>query len=235
VALTVLADVTARVAGEYRERLVPAVDRVWRDEIAAIARDLRGWVRRVADEGADWIPKYFELAFGLREDDQERDPRSVPEPVGIDGRFTLRGSIDLVEEHVTSGTLRVTDHKTGKNRSTPTLVIGGGAVLQPVLYSMVVERMTDKPVGEGRLSYCTTAGGFTEKVIPLTPDNRRLGVEVLEIVDRAVETGFLAAAPAEGACRWCDFRPVCGPNEEERIARKPGDPLRDLAALRSRP
>ena len=40
---------------------------------------------------------------------------------------------------------------------------------------------------------------------------------MLTIVDRAVEQGFLPAAPAERACTWCDFRPVCGPREEERV------------------
>jgi hypothetical protein len=46
---------------------------------------------------------------------------------------------------------------------------------------------------------------------------------------------MLAAAPNEGACTWCDFRAVCGPSEEQRVARKPQDRLRDLIELRSRP
>jgi hypothetical protein len=56
---------------------------------------------------------------------------------------------------------------------------------------------------------------------------------VLEIIDRAVETGFLAAAPDMRACAWCDFRPVCGPREEERTRRKAPERLADLHALRS--
>ena len=234
-AVAVLGDVVATVAADYRERLAPAVERVWRDEIAAITRDLRGWLRMMADSGGDWIPKYFELGFGLRAGEEERDPRSVATPVEIAGRFVLRGSIDLVEEHGRNGSLRVTDHKTGKNRSTRSMVIGGGAVLQPVLYSMVVEQITGRTVSESRLSFCTTAGGFTDQVIPLTPDARRAGIEALEIVDRAIERGFLAAAPAPGACDWCDFRPVCGPNEEQRVGRKPDEPLADLEELRKRP
>ena len=58
-------------------------------------------------------------------------------------------------------------------------------------------------------------------------------LQALTIVDRAIETGFLAAAPREHACTWCDFRPVCGPHEEERVARKAQDKLADLAALRA--
>jgi hypothetical protein len=63
--------------------------------------------------------------------------------------------------------------------------------------------------------------------------NRSQGLQVLAIIDRAVEQGFLAAAPDDRACTWCDFRPVCGPREEERVKRKSRDRLADLEALRS--
>ena len=82
------------MAAAYRERLAPAIDRVWREEIAALGRDLRVWVRRLP-EARGWTPSYFEFSFGLS--DEGRDPRSVSDPVTIDGRFRLRGSVDLVE------------------------------------------------------------------------------------------------------------------------------------------
>jgi CRISPR/Cas system-associated exonuclease Cas4 (RecB family) len=233
-ALIVLDEVMAKVADEYREQLVPAIERVWREEVGAIARDLRGWARSVSSGVEGWVPRFFEFSFGLLID-EERDPRSVRDAVTIDNRFTLRGSIDLVEEHSQDGSLRVTDHKTGKDRTRPPLVIGGGAVLQPVLYSLVMEQVTGKRVVESRLSFCTAAGGYKEQPVKLDVASRRMGIEALEIVDRAIERGNLAAAPAEGACVWCDFRPVCGPNEEERVGRKPKERLSDLTELRSRP
>jgi CRISPR/Cas system-associated exonuclease Cas4 (RecB family) len=232
-ALVVLEKAIERVADEYREQLAPAIDRVWQDEIAAIARDLRGWVRNVAGDADPWIPRYFELAFGLRPDPQ-RDPRSVSDPVTIDGRFVLHGAVDLVEEHPRNGELRVTDHKTGKDRTKDNLTIGGGEVLQPVLYSMAVEQVLGKPVSEARLYFCTSAGAYRSRPVRLTPEARRMGVEALEIIDRSIETGFLAASPAEGACAWCDFRPVCGPNEEARVRQRKPEHA-DLRELRSRP
>ena len=153
----------------------------------------------------------------------------------IDGRFRLRGAVDLVEEHRQTGVLRVTDHKTGKDRTKDSLVIAGGETLQPVLYSAAIEEVTGKPVAETRLFFCTSAGGYKVRPVPLLPQSRRSGIEALEIIDRAIELGFLAAAPNERACGWCDYRPVCGPHEELRIKRKSGDPLQDLIALRSRP
>ena len=163
-------------------------------------------------------------------------PTSRAEPVVIDGRFHLHGSIDLVEERAGTGELRVTDHKTGKYRGKDHMMVDGGRALQPVLYSLALEEATGRPVVEGRLYYATTAGGDRDVRIPLTPQARRIGIEVLEIIDRAIETGFLAPAPDERACTWCDFRPVCGPTAEHRISRvKSRDPLADLIALRKMP
>ena len=70
---------------------------------------------------------------------------------------------------------------------------------------------------------------------PINEQNRRAGLEALEIIDRAIELGFLPAAPNRGACTWCDFRPVCGPHEELRVAHKMAEKLGDLAALREKP
>ena len=231
-ALVLLDATVTRVAAKYYETLAPAIDRVWRDEVADIARDLRVWARRLPEAG-DWQPEYFEFSFGLSDDG--RDPRSAPDPALVDGRFLLRGSVDLIEQKPGATLLRVTDHKTGKNRTTWRTVIGGGAALQPVLYSLAVEQILSTPVSSGRLFYCTAAGGFADHEIPINDANRRAGLEALEIVDRAIELGFLPAAPADRACIWCDFRTVCGPNEEMRIRMKSQDRLGDLRALRERP
>jgi ATP-dependent helicase/nuclease subunit B len=229
-AAQVLNQVLDAAAGEYAEKLAPAIDRVWRDEIDEIRRDLGIWLQKIAGDEV-WRPAYFEFSFGLS--DAGRDPRSLPDPIRIDDRFILRGSVDLIEHRADIDALRVTDHKTGKNRSTPDLIVGGGGVLQPVLYSVAIAAGLGKPVSEGRLFYATTAGGFVVHPIAITDYTRSQGLQVLEIIDRAVESGFLAPAPAERACAWCDFRPVCGPHEEERIGRKAPDCLADLQALRS--
>jgi len=231
-ALATLDAVIAAVSAKYHEDLAPAIERVWQDEIGDIARDLRVWARRLP-QLAGWEPRHFEFAFGLS--DEGRDPDSLPDPVLVDGRFKLRGSIDLIERKHGSETLRVTDHKTGKNRTTWKTVIGGGAILQPVLYSLAIEQALQVKVESGRLFYCTSAGGFVDHEIPISEANRRIGLEALEIIDRAIELGFLPAAPAERACTWCDFRPVCGPGEPRRVANKPAEKLGDLEALRERP
>jgi CRISPR/Cas system-associated exonuclease Cas4 (RecB family) len=224
----------ADVSKQAYDDLAPAIDRVWYDELASIARDLRGWLDGVVRDGGEWRPERFEFAFGLP-GDLDRDPRSVTEPALVDGRFRIRGSIDLVERRHDGRSFRVTDHKTGRNRTTLATMVDGGRVLQPILYGMALEALEGVTVEEGRLSYCTATGGFTVHTIPLNELSRRRGVEVLEVIDRAIEYGTLAARPTDGACGRCDFTAVCGAREEDRTRRKPAALFADLDALRKIP
>jgi CRISPR/Cas system-associated exonuclease Cas4 (RecB family) len=229
----ILDQVLDRVALRFREELSPAIDRVWEDGISSVRADLREWLRRAA-LAPEWTPWRFELSFGLR-DRQARDPESRTEPVVLDCGIRLRGSIDLVEQGDT-GALRATDYKTGKVRASPGFtVIGGGQVLQPVLYALALEKLfPGARVELGRLYYCTSAGGFEEVSIPLDDEAREAAAEVAKVVGEALSDGFFPAAPAEGACTYCEYRPVCGPYEEIRAARKSKDRLQGLARLRAR-
>ncbi len=232
-AIEVLDEAIERVASDYAERLAPAIPRVWADGVIAIRGDLREWLRRSTEGAAGWVPHRFELSFGLP--DRARataDAKSVAAPVRIlDGAALLRGSIDLVERR-DDGTIRVTDHKTGKARVPAGAVVKGGQALQPVLYALVAEQILEGPVESGRLYYCTADGDFTERTIPLDPESRVAGGVAIEVIGRALETGFFPAAPSKGACTWCDYRTVCGPGEEFRTSRKPADRLADLTRLR---
>jgi CRISPR/Cas system-associated exonuclease Cas4 (RecB family) len=129
----------------------------------------------------------------------------------------------------------VTDHKTGVNRTAAGLVVGRGEQLQPVLYGLALEHLVDQPVLESRLSFCTRAGEFAERVVPMNEAARRRGLDVLALIDAAIGRGFLPPAPRERACGTCDFRPVCGPGEERRIGVKDPRALADLGRLRSWP
>ena len=220
-ALSVLDEHLDATAARYREELAPAIERVWDDGVEQVRRDLREWLQRHAEE-PHWRPRAFELAFGLP-GRPEVDPASVDEPVEVAGA-RLRGSIDLVEERST-GTgvvLRATDHKTGRAPDSDVVVIGGGRVLQPLLYALALEALEPRlPVVEGRLYFCTSRGGYAERVVPLDELGRDRVRRVLEEIDRAIETPFLAAHPEPGGCAHCDYLPVCGPREEQRTARKP--------------
>ena len=224
-----------RVAARYKDELAPAIDRVWEDGIASIRADLLESLRRESERAEAWSPWKLELAFGLP-DGRGRDPSSSAEPVKLECGITLRGSIDVVEESA-DGRLRATDHKTGKPRQRPGTVVGGGESLQPVFYALVLEKLfPDRPILGGRLSYCTSAGEFKEVMVDLNVRARDAAIKVAAALNEALSKGFLPAAPAKDACRFCDYRPICGPWEEER-ARKKKDrgELDALKTLRSLP
>ena len=226
-----------RLAARCCEDLAPAIDRVWADEVESMRTDLKGWVHQVASEEGEWVPIRAELGFGFPPA-PGRDPRSVSEPALIDGIWKLHGIVDLVEARgrpTAEGELRVTDHKTGRNRTRERMIVGHGEVLQPVLYGLAVEQALGRTVGESRLFFSTVTGGYATCSVSLGETERRHGLKVLEIIDRAIETGVILPAPRPGACAWCEFRVVCGPWEEVRVLRKDDTKLVDLQVLRRLP
>jgi RecB family exonuclease len=234
-AISSVDEVLDRVAARYEDELWPAIPKVWEDGINAIRADLHEWLRRHADAEDGWVPSKFELSFGLAgRDREEEDPSSVPEPIPVIGDLKLRGSIDLVERHP-SGKIRATDHKTGKARAKDGVIIGGGQHLQPVLYALVCEKLLGDPVESGRLYYCTADGNYEERVVMLDEFARGYAGIMVDSVGKALEEGFLPAAPAHDACVWCDYLAVCGPHEERRVRIKPQQRLVELKRLRELP
>jgi len=220
------------VAGRTEDDLAPAIPRVWKDEIEALRIDLREWLRLLSEE-ATWVPHRFELAFGLRNYGDGRDEHSQDDPVELDCGIRLRGSIDLVEQ-AASGDLRVTDFKTGRSRVAAGSVVDGGQALQPVLYALAAEKLfDDRVVREGRLWYCTSAGGFKSVAVQLDDKARRAASVLADTVGGRLAAADLPAAPRERACRWCDYSTVCGPHEELRTSSKARATLQDIVDLRS--
>ena len=230
-----LADrVLDRVAAQYEDDLAPAIPRVWKSEVEELRTDLRGWLQQVASAPSDWLPAHFEFAFGLPPD-QHRDPASSLQEAAILNGIRLRGSIDLVEKHTSRAVWRVTDHKTGKAPQNRPQYVGGGAILQPLLYALAAEQLLGQPVESGNLYFCTQRGNFSQVAIPVIPESRQRLSRVLETIGHAIETGFLPAAPQTGTCGMCDYRPVCGPYEETRVKRKLRDRLEPLFEVRNLP
>ncbi|MFO0709541.1 MAG: PD-(D/E)XK nuclease family protein [Sandaracinus sp.] len=250
-ALDRIVDESAR---EARDRLVPAIDAVFDDEIAAIRKDLRAWLHHLGEERR-YTPALAELGFG-DPGGEAHDPASVKTPVAItapapDGHsatLTLRGSIDLVER--CEGAIRATDYKTGRAEAKVGTRIGGGTTLQPLLYALVLEAMLEKGllsiggpdaprprVEGGRLWYCTRRGEDRRVEIALDDEGRRAIGEVATAIEHAFERGFFPRAPNDKGCGYCDYVAICGPEAEAHAARKdPSDRrMEPLVTLRSKP
>ena len=217
-----------RVADEVRDELCPAIDRVWIDTVERIRADLRTWWRRLsADPG--WEPRYFEYGIGVV--GEGLDPESRPEPAVVGEGLRVRGVVDLIEAS-SSGTWRITDYKTGADRTESGWVIGRGEILQPLLYSLAAEKALEGTVEEGRLFFCTERGGFTTPGVVIDDRTRAAGVGVLKTIDGAIEKAHFPQAPRTDACEHCDFRPVCGPHAELRTRRKRGGVTASVDHLR---
>lgn len=214
-------EVLDRVAAEYADRLKPAIPRVWLGEVEDLRADLHGWLRRMSDDAPNWRLAHSELAFGLPLDEGGRDPGSQLSHAGILDGIQIRGSIDWIEHHTESDALRITDHKTGRPPRKHPKYVGGGSILQPLLYAMAAEAVLGTPVAASRLYYATQRGAYERIYVPVTEESRAKLANALHIIDDAIGQGMLPAAPAKDACKWCDFTSVCGPREEERIRRKP--------------
>jgi CRISPR/Cas system-associated exonuclease Cas4 (RecB family) len=228
-----LADrVLDKVAAEYADKLAPAIPRVWASEVEDLRMDLRGWIRHLEKMIGTWTPVYYEYGFGLPLGGEHDPHSSEAEAVVLNG-VRLRGSIDVVEKHQLSGALRITDHKTGKAPQEAPLYVGRGAYLQPLLYALAAEQLLGSKVECGRLFYCTQRGGYDEYELNLTDTARAQVEHALGHIEKAISDGFLPAAPQKEACEHCDYRPVCGPYEEQRARnKKPDERLDGLLELR---
>jgi ATP-dependent helicase/nuclease subunit B len=125
------------------------------------------------------------------------------------------------------------------------VVVGAGKVLQPVLYALAAEKLLNHRVEAGRLYYCTSAGGYEERVVEIDRKQNGGGAAsatardaaggVVAAIGAALGEGLFPAAPGKGECVWCDYRMVCGPHEELRTGRKPPARIKRLAQLREMP
>ena len=208
------AGILNRLAAEEALMNPPLIRGVWTTEVEKLLADIRGWL---ASRDQSWSPLHVELEF---------------DEVVASG-FKIRGAVDLVEEH-TDGRLRVIDHKTGvpPKKTEEPRAIGRGEVLQPLLYALAVEAVTNRPVSMSFLSYATTRGGY--KTFAIAPDRggREAIARVLSAIDLWIDRGFLPAHPREEACKHCDYLPVCGPYEEMRIGGKQRVPHNELHEIR---
>jgi ATP-dependent helicase/nuclease subunit B len=158
-------------AAEFAERLAPAVDQIWKNEVERLRADLRAWLVCVATEQTGWVPVAPEQTFTDK---------------AIAGGWKLSDRMDLVEE-APDGALWVTDYKTGGYPDPAREITGKGEVLQPLLYALAAEQMyPGRKVGGGRLFYATIRGGYHSIHVSLSDSTRE---EACSHCDYAVVCG----------------------------------------------
>ena len=211
----VLETVFWQVEEEVRERVAPAIDRIWQDQMDGLLGDLRGFLQRYAATGR--MPLANELTFGMGAR-QPADPASRTEAAVLPGGLRLHGSIDVVER-LADGAIQITDYKTGRASIETTRqqrILFGGRALQPLLYALAYEALSGTPTASGRLYYATIRGTYLETVVDAASEESRAVFEsFVGGLDRATRHGRFPALPNPGVtyrvCDYCDYLPVCGP------------------------
>ena len=214
-AFAMLETVFWRVEEEVRERVAPAIGRIWQDQMDGLLGDLRGFLQRYAATGR--MPLANELTFGMGAR-QPADPASRTEAAVLPGGLRLHGSIDVVER-LAGGAIQITDYKTGRASIETTRqqrILFGGRALQPLLYALAYEALSGAPTASGRLYYATIRGTYLETVVDAASEESRAVFEsFVGGLDRATRNGRFPALPNPGVsyrvCDYCDYLPVCGP------------------------
>ena len=136
--------VIARVAARQKDELAPAIIASGNRRSPSIAKDLRVWLRKLPAV-TDWRPEYFEFAFGLP-DLEGRDRGAVPNTRSSMAAFGCAGRSISSSSSATALSSESPITRPERIERRWKTVIGGGALLQPVLYSLAVENVLGAPV-----------------------------------------------------------------------------------------
>jgi ATP-dependent helicase/nuclease subunit B len=181
-----------------REEVPAPGEGVRNRELAALAEDVRSFVRMVRELSPRWVA--LELRFGLGE--EEELVLQVP-----GGEVRLRGAVDRVDEDLQG--LHVIDYKTGVSRDhgSATGAFNGGRRLQHAIYAEAAERLLGGEVVAGEYHFPTRRGENQRHVYPRV---RLAGLpDLLGRMLDAVGEGAFVPTDDESDCRFCDFAEVC--------------------------
>lgn len=202
----------------------------------ALYRRLRGYLELMRADGSGRMPLSVEEWFGGRDSESLR--------ISLEsGELALSGRMDLLDRNE-AGEYRVVDFKTvGRRSSIPAKgkILDGGASLQLHLYARRLRARAGALPEDARVSgayvYITEEEGVVEH-----------GRSCEDIEERSADVDallnyFLASAgegrffptPSNDACRYCDYKLLCGPDRAERAKRKEKAPeVSELLALKEK-
>jgi hypothetical protein len=228
---------------------------------ARLVEELEAWLHHERENPGAFAPAGAEVRFGPRRRTAVEDPElSTDEPLVCemeDGTMVLAGRIDLVAVGEAGTLLRVTDFKVPRNLATAKRIEKAAAEKGQFVFAGELSQL---PV-YGLFAAETLSGGgsFPERiraeylyvgplrsggpvgVVPIGFDVEARGgllegfQNVLSTIEAALRegvfrprtNGFVAKEP----CLFCDYKPICGPGNVKRYARKEDDRDPGVVAL----
>ena len=188
--------------------LLAVVDAVLEDEVQSfeppsemvkeaarqeLVRNARVFFRAERMRDPDVIPTYFEVGFGVSEEENNQfDP--APMPLNGDMLF-LQGKIDRVDRHASTGALTIWDYKTGKagsyDESDP---LQKGKTLQWALYAYAIEALTGETVERSGYFFANTQEVGTRIQFDPVP-YRTETARILDALRNLTKTGTFPVTP----------------------------------------
>ncbi len=214
-----------RIAGEaaeaylsaYGEREPIGTETFWRIERRFVMSAIERHIENETDEPSDFVPTFFERAFGYGDIDVSIETGS--------GAVSFHGRIDRMDVGPVAG-FRVIDYKTGK-LSGKDQDLAGGTKLQLPVYLLAASALLDRPVSDGEALYLRVGPGEGRRVTRFSgagweETEGEFGSIVGTIVG-CIERGFFPAVPG-GGCGYCGVRGACLTDARGGFDRKaPGD------------
>ncbi len=216
-----LLDIAGKNFERWKSLIPPPDERVYAMEKEAMLAGLEVFWTMHEQESRECevSPVYFELPFGLGEEEVAAAGCGSPEPVSIKlpggGSILLRGKIDRIDLNPATRSYQVWDFKTGGTYGySDNAYVKQGQQVQHILYSAVAEAIL-KPIAGSKRAVVERAGYIFPTVkgegerVDRDQTERLKGLMAVEAALELVGSGSFCATHQQDNCNYCDYSAVC--------------------------
>ncbi|HHV35181.1 MAG TPA: hypothetical protein GXX59_06330 [Syntrophomonadaceae bacterium] len=213
-----LFEMAGELVEQYKEKIPPPSELVFQSEIEEIHECCDVFLTTESRRGT--IPCYFEVPFGMGQEEVEKAGCGLADPVCLDlgqGRIlAFRGRIDRIDQ-MAEGDYCVWDYKTGSAAGYgEQLFFNKGQQVQHALYAIAAEEILrqifpDKSAKVRFAGYIFPSRKGEGREVSRPAENRELLVSLLNTACEVVESGTFVASPEGSRCRYCEYAAVCTP------------------------
>ncbi len=165
------------------------------------------------DFKSEWIPKYFELAFGLTK--YKDGEHGIDKPLFLSDEeysYFIRGVIDRLDLNPNQQSIQIIDYKTSKTIDQDDNSLNNGQNVQLLIYLLASLMMFENidlksSVSKMKNIHLKTAKIDGDHVLSLLEEFKKL----LNKMAKSINKGLFFPNPGKNQenCHKCDFRPIC--------------------------
>lgn len=222
----ILFEIADELIEQYKEKIPPPNELVLQSEIDEIHECCEVFLATEARRKS--IPCYFEVPFGLGQEEVEKAGCGLADPVCLElgqGRIlAFRGRIDRIDQ-LQGGGYCVWDYKTGSAAGYgEQLFFNKGQQVQHALYAIAAEEILRQISPEKSAKVCFAGYIFPSRKgegrdVCRPVKNREHLVSLLNTAWDIVESGTFVASYEDSRCRYCEYAVVCIPELAESRAK----------------